>query len=250
MIQHNDALAATNNYEKYLFNCRMPRPYWKHIVKDISFLDYQVCRPYQETLIEAPVAGAKKPKKAAAAVVSKGIRPFVTAHGSQQVQNWKALSEGIQVWNPKGPAVATPGQGVSPETHLSLYCCENLQHAQWAMYTMMHYMVSSIYRKSERPYRVTTMRTFELLDMARIEDTQVAPNVILIPTITAECSSAQASMISELMSTSYRVLAATTLHPQEFFDKFGYLPYPTFYINEIKEIQSVASFLTTKEGVK
>lgn len=245
MIQHNDAKAALNNYERTLFQSKMPRVYWKHLVKNISFLDYQVCRTIYETILDAPGKKTKKP-----AITTQSIRPLASARGSQQADNWKALASGVQVWNPKGPSVPTATEGASPESHISLYCCENLQQAQWAMYTMMHYMLSGIYKKSERPYRVETVRTFELLDMARIEDTQVAPNVVFIPTITADCSAAQAQMVSELMSTSYRILACTTLRPQEFFDKFGYLPYPTFYINEIQEIQSVDSFLAAKEGAK
>lgn len=246
MIQLNDAKAPTTLYERELFHSKMPRAYWQHLVDKISFLDYQIYRNYVEYQEVAPEAK----KKAGKAVNTPASRLLFTAKGSQQAENWEKLRGLVYSWDPKGPAIYSERETkVSPEKHFSLFCCENLRVAQLAMYTMMHYMVASTFKQSERPYRVETVRSFELLDMMQKEDTQKVPHVVMIPSLIQDLPATQISMVSELMSSSYRTFAATTMHPQAFFERFGIAPYPCFYINEI-EVCSVQKLLDLVAGVK
>jgi hypothetical protein len=200
----NDAKAAKSPYEKFLLSHRIPRQFWKYGVASLEFVPYTIGRK---------IDGHKK------------LKEILAVSAEDQQSYWQGLTDYVGKWQ--------PDSADSPAEQFVVFCCEDEKTAQHCLFTLAHYMLQGLYRRTSR-YRLVTQRNYELWKLLQSEEALDLPNVVLIPSIMSEITNAQYATLREMFTLSFRIFAATSLSPQEFFERFNYLPTMMFYVESIK----------------
>lgn len=201
---HNDAKLVHNAYEGYLQKIKIPSQFWKYYVKDLTFVDAEI---------------SKKP-------VGQKSKVIYSSKATKQTDQLNSILQIISNWNPIGS-----------ET-FCLICSENLKDAQLLLFTFAHYMLSSWFLQ-RRSYTMEVVRNFELSKLCEYKDSADLPSVVLLPSLVSDLNSTQMSYMTDLFSSSYKIFAATALTPQQFFDRFHYLPTCIFYVDSVLSLAAV-----------
>jgi hypothetical protein len=211
MLNHNDSKRAKTFYEKFLLQSGMPAQFWRSLANEVRFREFEITRK--------PAEGKKK-----------GL-PLYSVSIQDQQNQWNQLKEYVKTWEPNGVN--------APDSTFILFCCDNIKYAQLLEYTVQHMMCSTIYARSSRPYRITNMHSSVLWKLINEPDPGEAPNVVMVPSILKDVPNQVSCAVSDLMTSSYRIFAASNMVPQDFFDKIGNTPTHAFYIDSIDSVVPV-----------
>ena len=211
MLSINDAKAAKTDYERYLVRHGIPRHYWKLGVEEALFVPYKVQRTFE---------GAKK--------AGNIVRECTAA---EQAGYWAGLNQLVSTWQ--------PGYGDNAENNLIVFCCEDEKLAHYCMYTLVHRMLTKLYKESKKSYKIGTFRYYELWRLLQLDDPLDSPNVVIIPSVVDEGNSNQYTSFRELFTSSFQILCCSALGPQAFFNKYHVVPGYMFYVESISRMFDV-----------
>jgi len=212
MLQRNETKAPTTRYQELCLRQRMPRQFWEFLVSKPTFLPFSISRS---------IEGQKKPKL------------LFESQPDLQEKYWESLIQLIYHWQPNSQS--------SPAEFMALFCCENIRTAQFLAFTCMHYMLIKQFKPDTRSYKAETLRTYELWK-ALNQDEQDTPSVIVVPQLQIELPNNQSSVVSEMITASYKLFISTIMTPQKFFNQYGYIPSYIFYLDTVS-LCKVSDFL-------
>lgn len=210
MLAINDAKAAKTDYERYLLRHGIPRTFWKMGVEEVSFHPYKIQRQ---------IEGSKK------------LSLLREVTDVQQSGYWTGLNQLVSSWS--------PSLGDNADNNLVVFCCEDEKMAQYCMYSLVHRMLHQTFRESQKSYKISTYRYYELWKLLQIEDPLDCPNVVVIPSLIEEGTSNQYASFKELLTSSFQIFCCTSLGPQAFFAKYRVLPGYLFYIDRISRMYAI-----------
>lgn len=226
MIEINDIGAARSLYEHTLFQARIPRQFWSRVASRITFSPLSV-QPEPMTVTQLRAAKRSGEMNVEWELGSKGSIEISTW---AQERSWTNQISFLQHWN---PSIGSAGMSI-------VLFCADLKHAHMAAMTLAHHMLIQTYMLGERPYRVEVVRAFEL--QSRMT---TLPSISVIPTIMRELPASTHSMVSSVLKGNHKVIAATHMSPQQFYDTLGVIPSFPYFIHRVAETCSAAEFMAS-----